>query len=44
VVRGEHDLLIPPDLPPDTYRLSLSLYPDAETEAGSAYLGTVRVE
>ncbi len=44
VVRGEHDLLIPPDLPPDTYRLSLSLYPDAETEAGSAYLGTVRIE
>ncbi|OQA44224.1 MAG: hypothetical protein BWY52_01675 [Chloroflexi bacterium ADurb.Bin325] len=44
VVRGEHDLLIPPDLPPDTYRLSLSLYPDVETEAGSAYLGTVRVE
>jgi mannosyltransferase len=44
VVRGEHDLLVPPDLPPDTYRLSLSLYPDARTEAGSAYLGTVRIE
>jgi hypothetical protein len=43
VVRGEHDLLIPPDLPPDTYRLSLTLLPDANTQAGIAYLGTVSV-
>lgn len=44
IVRGEHDLQIPADLPPDTYRLSLTLLPDQETEAGNAYLGTVRVE
>jgi mannosyltransferase len=43
VVRGEHDLLIPPDLPPDTYRLSLTMLPDADTQAGIAYLGTVTV-
>lgn len=44
VVRGEHDLQIPADLPPDTYRLSLTMFPDEETEAGNAYLGTVRVQ
>jgi hypothetical protein len=44
VVRGEHDLLIPPDLPPNTHRLSLTMLPDEETEAGSAYLGTVPVQ
>lgn len=44
IVRGEHDLLLPSDLSPDTYRLSLILLPDAETEAGAAYLGTVRVQ
>lgn len=43
VVRGEHDLQLPADLPPDTYRLSLTMFPDEETEAGGAYLGTVRV-
>ncbi len=43
VVRGEHDLMIPDDLPPDTYRLSLTLLPDTDTEAGVAYLGTVTV-
>ena len=43
VVRGEHDLLLPADLPPDAYRLSLALLPDVETQAGKAYLGTVRV-
>jgi 4-amino-4-deoxy-L-arabinose transferase-like glycosyltransferase len=44
IVRGEHDLQLPADLPPDTYRLSLVLLPDAKTPAGTAYLGTVRVE
>ena len=44
IVRGEHDLLIPADLRPDTYRLSLTLLPDEETEAGSAYLGTVKIQ
>jgi len=44
IVRGEHDLLIPADLEPDTYRLSLTLLPDEETEAGSAYLGTVKIQ
>lgn len=44
VVRGEHDLGLPPDLPPDTYRLSLILLPDAQTPAGTAYLGTVKVQ
>jgi hypothetical protein len=44
VVRGEHDLLIPAELPADTYRLSLALFPDEQTEAGSAYLGIVRVQ
>jgi hypothetical protein len=43
VVRGEHDLQLPSDLPPGDYRLSLTMSPDAETEAGAAYLGTVRV-
>jgi len=44
IVRGEHDLLTPADLEPDTYRLSLTLLPDEETEAGSAYLGTVKIQ
>ncbi len=44
IVRGEHDLGLPPDLPPDTYRLSLILLPDVGTEAGTAYLGTVRIQ
>lgn len=44
IVRGEHDLMIPADLAPDTYRLSLVLLPDEATEAGAAYLGTVRVQ
>ena len=44
VVRGEHDLNIPVDLPPDTYRLSLTMLPDTDTPAGvAAYLGTVNV-
>jgi len=44
IVRGEHDLLVPADLAPDAYRLSLVLLPDENTEAGAAYLGTVRVQ
>jgi hypothetical protein len=44
IVRGEHDVALPANLPPDTYRLSLTLLPDTNTPAGSAYLGTVRVE
>ncbi len=44
IIRGEHDLLIPPDLPPDTYRLGLTLFPDRDTAAGSAYLGSLRVQ
>ncbi|MGE5602601.1 MAG: glycosyltransferase family 39 protein [Nitrososphaerales archaeon] len=44
IVRGEHDLLIPADLRPDLYRLSLTLLPDQQTQAGIAYLGTVQVE
>ena len=44
IVRGEHDLQIPADLPPDNYRLGLTLLPDQQTEAGSAYLGSVRVQ
>jgi hypothetical protein len=43
IVRGEHDLTIPPDLPPGTYRLSLAALPDTDTPAGTAYLGTVKV-
>ena len=43
VVRGEHDFQIPPDLPPDQYRLSLIMTPDDKTPAGTAYLGTLRV-
>ncbi len=43
IVRGEHDLPLPPELPPDSYRLSLVLLPDAQTPAGTAYLGTVVV-
>ncbi len=41
VVRGEHDLQISSDTPPGRYRLSLTMYPDEETEAGTAYLGEV---
>ncbi len=44
IVRGEHDLQIPADLAPGTYRLGLTLLPDRDTPAGSAYLGTVRIE
>jgi mannosyltransferase len=44
IVRGEHDLTLPADLPPDTYRLSLTLYPDTNTPVAAAYLGTVTVE
>jgi len=44
IVRGEHDLQLPDDLPPSNYRLSLILLPDAETPAGTAYLGTVNVQ
>jgi hypothetical protein len=43
IVRGEHDLLIPADLPPGTYWLSLTLLPDTLTPAGVAYLGTMKV-
>ena len=43
IVRGEHDLTIPPDVPPGTYRLSLAVLPDINTPAGTAYLGTVKV-
>jgi mannosyltransferase len=43
IVRGEHDLDLPADLPPDTYRLSLTMLPDTDTQAGVAYLGTVKV-
>ena len=44
VVRGEHDLPLPADLAPGTYRMSLTLLPDTNTPAGVAYLGTVKVE
>ena len=44
IVRGEHDLTLPADLPPGTYRLSLTLLPDTNTPAGVTYLGTVKVE
>ncbi|MBM4456735.1 MAG: hypothetical protein FJ011_03030 [Chloroflexi bacterium] len=43
IVRGEHDLLIPAELPAETYRLSVILLPDTETPAGTAYLGAVKV-
>jgi hypothetical protein len=43
IVRGEHDLTIPPEVPPGTYRLSLVALPDIGTSAGTAYLGTVKV-
>jgi hypothetical protein len=43
VVRGEHDLQISSDTPPGHYRLSLAMYPDDETEAGTVYLGTVTI-
>lgn len=44
IVRGEHDLLIPPDLPPNSYGLTLNLMPDAETYAGTDYLGAIAVQ
>ncbi len=44
IVRGEHDILLPEDLPPDIYRLSLVLLPDEDTPTSIAYLGTVRVQ
>jgi mannosyltransferase len=43
IVRGEHDLTIPPEVPAGTYRLSLVVLPDIDTPAGTAYLGTVKV-
>jgi hypothetical protein len=43
IVRGEHDLIIPPDVPPGTYWLSLAVLPDIDTPAGTAYLGTIEV-
>jgi hypothetical protein len=43
ILRGEHDLVIPANLPPDTYRLSLTLLPDTDTSAGVAYLGQADV-
>jgi mannosyltransferase len=43
IVRGEHDLTIPPDIPPGTYRLSLAALPDVDTPAGTVYLDTVKV-
>jgi mannosyltransferase len=43
IVRGEHDLAIPPDLPPGTYRLSLAALPDVDTTAGTVYLDTLKV-
>jgi 4-amino-4-deoxy-L-arabinose transferase-like glycosyltransferase len=43
VVRGEHDMQIPADLPPGQYRLSLIMTPDDKTPVGTAYLGTVKV-
>jgi hypothetical protein len=43
IVRGEHDLTIPPDVPPGTYLLSLAVLPDIETPAGTAYLSTIEV-
>jgi hypothetical protein len=45
IVRGEHDLQLPADLRPGTYRLSVVLLPDTDTQAGAtAYLGTVEVK
>lgn len=44
IVRGEHDLLLPADLAPAEYRLSLVLLPDEATPTSIAYLGTVRVQ
>ena len=44
IVRGEHDLQLPSDLPPDDYRLSLIMLPDDKTPAGTAYLGTTKVQ
>ncbi len=43
IVRGEHDLLLPAGLSPAEYRLTLTLYPDTNTSAGSANLGTIPV-
>lgn len=44
VVRGEHDLQISSETPAGDYRLSLTLYPDEETDAGAAYLGAVTLK
>lgn len=44
IVRGEHDLLLPADLAPADYRLSLVLLPDENTPTSIAYLGTVKVQ
>jgi hypothetical protein len=43
IVRGEHDLSIPSDVSPGTYRLSLAVLPDVDTPAGTAYLDTLKV-
>jgi mannosyltransferase len=43
IVRGEHDLAIPENVPAGTYRLSLAALPDTNTPAGTAYLDPVRV-
>ena len=43
VVRGEHDLLLPPDLPPGRYRLVLSLAEGDGTPSRAVALGTIRV-
>ncbi len=44
IVRGDHDLLLPADLAPGQYRLSLTLLPDFDTPAGTAYLGEIEVK
>lgn len=44
IVRGEHDLLLPTDLSPDIYRLSLVLLPDENTPTSIAYLGAIKVQ
>ena len=44
IVRGDHDLLLPADLAPGSYRLSLTLLPDFDTPAGTAYLGEIEVK
>ena len=44
IVRGDHDLLLPADLPPGQYRLSLTLLPDFNTSAGTTYLGEIEIK